>query len=375
MNRSTFLLPLLGAIACDPLPKNAGEVDTDTDTGASATDSADSGDRPPPFPTQGFSLGEGQLITHLVASDLGVVAVILAGEAPYDITVTEYDATMTEAWSLSLGEGDIRDLAALPEGGFVVGGAEGTTAAAWRLSCCGTIEDQQQYPTMSGAPAAITVAQPLAGGVFLVRDAGAFEPDFISADLDLVPVTVTTAPGFSVVDGAVSPSGTVILSASEGGEAHLIYEVEPDGTGSGVGPGEAFRLVGTGADLTMVTLSNPDGINVRDWESGPVIAVNVPDMVTLPSHTFEADRREHYAIAHPVEHADINQVFTHLAEFESDGTLIRQGSLAGGGQLVVEPAAVAIANDGATWVATKESPTGAEMLPNVAGMLQRLQPL
>ena len=377
MNRSMFLLPLLGLIACDPMAKNAGQVDAvDTDPGEQSTgaamDSADSGDMSQGIGGIGSPFGLGTIAIDMVASPNGAVVATLTGEPPYDLEVAEYDNDLNEIWSLSLGEGSISELTPLPDGGYVVGGlTETNTAAAWRLSCCGAILNAQEYPTMSGDSAAIIVAQPLAGGVFLVRDDGASFPDLISADLDLVPVSIDPAPGFFVTDGAVTASGNVALTANEGGAAHLLYEIAPDGTGEGVGPGEDFMLVGRGDQLAMMTFSNPDGVNVRDYDSGMVTALNVPDMVTLPERTFAADHREHYAIAHAYEIEEVDQIFTELAYLQGDGTLLRRG-LIPAMDAVSRPITVAIADDESIWITTVDTATGTEMLPDMTGVLHRV---
>ncbi len=381
MNRATFLLPLLGLIACDPSAKNAGQVGdsgTDSNTGpegqttGAPMDSADSGAMPEEIGSVGSVLGLGTVVVELAPSPNGIVAATLTGALPYDLEVTEYDNDLNELWSLSLGESAINDLAALPDGGYLVGGlTETNTAAAWRLSCCGAIEDAQEYPTMSGGPSAITVAQPHAGGVLLVRDDGSPSVDLLSADLDLIPTSINDAPEFTVIDGAVTADGNVALTVTEGGAAFLVYEVAPDGIGEGNGPGEEFRLIGQGAELTMLTFSNPDGFNVSDYDSGMVMPMAIPNMVTLPQRTFAADRRGHYAVAHAYDVEIVDQVFTEIAELQSDGTLIRRGFLIAN-DLVSRPTAVAISDDGSTWVATADTPTGTEMLPHMTGLLHRV---
>jgi hypothetical protein len=176
---------------------------------------------------------------------------------------------------------------------------------------------------------------------------------FMQASLELDPSSPLGPFDFTVLDGARTPSGNLLLQASEGGAAYLLYEVEPDGTGSGYGPGQLTTLVGSGDDLTLMTFG-PEQVAIQPYAGGAVVPVAIPGFAF---ETSVADRRARFAIAHE-EYDPAGSSTAHLTEFDEDGVVARTLVIPRFQYDYASPSAVAVGEDDAIYLAVHESEPG-----------------
>lgn len=361
--------------ACLPLPEDAGEVDEPTGSSGqlppdetSAGDPTDTSGDPADESEWSLELEPGTTIMQMVRSPSGVVLVLQSDPIAPAATVMEISSTMDPLWSIDLPTAWVSDLAALDDGTYVMAGTSApmdtTVPTAWRLSCCGNLDQTVEFPAndeLSG----FVVSQPLADGLLLAHTNGA-QTEVIRTTLDLVTQWSDTLPFFAW-SGAPTSTGSVILAGSEGGAAHLIYEIEPDGPGLGVGNGQNQAPVGAGPELVLMT-AGYEQVWFEPHDGGAVVAAALPGFTGFE---YVADRKDRFGLAFSV--TEDTGSTAHVAEFGADGAVLREFVVPPLALDYVTPSAVAVGDDDAIYVATYEVTLGggAAVIPR----LYRFAPL
>jgi hypothetical protein len=377
MQRTLILALALGPAACLPPPQDAGDVDPTGSAGpggATVSDgSADGGTETQGAPTHAdvewsLVLPSDAPIHRMIRSPQGVVAVMQGDDAE----VVEISASMDELWSVTLDQGHVLDLDALGDGGYVLAGSSAPPPAnvpvptAWTLSCCGASTGQAEHPAL--APDSFLVGKPLAGGLYLVIEHGSAPAGFMHSPLEPGPALSEGELLFAVIKGTVTPAGSVLLSATEGGDPKWLYQVEPDGSGDWYGADGFTSFVGSGADLTLVRYGNDHMIGIRPYAGGSAVWVPVPGFDY--SNIYLA-RHEHIVAVYLSDEPEYDGI-VRMTEFEDDGTILRTVIIPN----VQDPpmlTAVAVGEDGAIYVAVREGVMVDESLGTA--YLHRIAPL
>lgn len=373
VRRLFHLLPLgVSLAACDPAPKNAGEVPgtsgTDSADDATSSGSDDSGDMTEPGIEASLELGTEVGIFELEpAADGGVVAVLVADPPASHVTVVGISADMAEQWTIDLPDTNVQDLARLDDGTYVMAGSSGATESpvptAWRLSCCGEILQTQTFPVTMPL-AYMAVGQPIGDGLLLVYS-GVEASGVIRTSMDMVEQWSVDSLPFRTYNGAPTAAGTVLLSGAEGVGSPLLFEILPDAPGLGLSDGQTRGLVGKGANLVMMTPGFGQ-VWFEPQAGGAVVAVPIPGFEV---GSYAAARRERFGFAHTID--DETSSITHVLEFDADGTVYRDVPVPSMSADYVSPTAIEVATDDAIFVGVLENGPGQ---PGVA-RLHRLAPL
>ncbi len=380
----SVIIAALASTACLPPAQDAGEAestgvgdgglgssDTHEDTdeatrGSEGTDGGATGTVPAdPSVDWSLELDSTVSIHRMIRSPAGVVAV-LQGEDSAELV--EVSAGMEIWWSRDLFDSWVADIEALGGGTYVLAGhnvmVDVPVATAWRMSS-GDPGYTVSSPLGAAMPGAFVVLEPHGDGFFVAFDDGSPTAGFMRLTGDLTIPTELEPQGFRVLDGEVTSMGNVLLQASEGGGADLLYEVAVDGTGSGYGPGQRTMLVGEGEDLTLLTFGN-EQLGIQAYDGGAVVPVAVPG---LSLESFAVDRRERFAFAFRMEEAGGSTV--HVTEFDETGAVLRELVLPSLYHDQASPTALAVGADDAIYVAVAEDDgAGAN-----ATVLHRIAPL
>lgn len=202
----------------------------------------------------------------------------------------------------------------------------------------------------------------------MVIDDGEVPASFVQTEPHtLAPASFEGSLDMRVLDASRTPGGNVILQASEGGDAHLLYEVEHDGTGSGWGPGQLTTLVGEDDGLRLMSFGNEE-IAIEELAGGPVVPVPVPGF--SPQRAFVADGRVRLVFAHDQEDP-AGGSSVHLTEFTDDGQVSRTLVLPHPQHPYATPTAIAVGEDDAIYVAVAEHDGGGQ----ATTWLHRITPL
>lgn len=376
-----MMMTALAASACTPSPEDAGEIEpssqggeasesgeTDTSsTGAtSASEESSTAESPMDDPFGDWvELGDTIDEVRLAISEDFLLVAASRADLPADSgqssTIAWFELDLSSSTERELEDGWVTDVSPTSDG-FVAGGnvttETGFAATAWRLSCCGEVVATRAFESDIDTRTTINVVVAQGDGVMLARAHD--QPGsalLLGTDLDLVPSWELEAD-FSVGRGAAGPGDTVLLRANEGGSAHLLFEVQPDGTGDGLGKGELLEPIGDGDNLGLLGLFGPNTLTIRpyvgiDGGGGAVSEIN--DEVVPPLVAF--DGRGHFAVA--TRTTPINGVppFVHVTEFEMDGTVLRTLDIpVPAGTDTFEPTALAMGHDNAIYIAARERP-------------------
>lgn len=373
VRRSFFLVLSLSTLACLPPPQDAGEVDEPTgSSGQLPPDETSTGD---PTNTSGDSVDEpewslelepGTTINQMVRSPSGVVLVLQSDPTAPEATVMEISSTMDPLWSIDLPTAWVSDLAALDDGTYVMAGVSaplGTPVpTAWRLSCCGNLDQAVEFPTgdeLSG----FVVSQPLAEGLLLAHSNGT-QTEVMRTTLDLVTQWSSTLP-FYAHGGAPTSTGTVLLAGTEGGSATLIYEIEADRPGLGMSNGQNQYPVGAGPELVLMT-AGYEQVWFQPHDGGAVVAVPLPGFTGFE---YVADRKERFGLAFSV--TEDTGSTAHVAEFAADGAVLREVVVPPLSLDYVTASAIVVGTDDAIYLGTYEITPGNSVIPR----LYRFAPL
>lgn len=365
-----LIMAALATSACTPLSKNAGELDSNTDSatmgGDDATEDAES-DTASTTSTPGddamveFVPFDGTLGMPLMTRFSGGVVVATSSNPPNPTaTLHAYSPDLDLLWTMEFPETFIIDISPVGDGLIVASQSAldgNLVATAWRLSCCGEIERTlvlpPEAPSLSNGFGA-GVAQ--GDGILLSRSGGSLDSQLIHTNLDLEPEwTVDVA--FDVVSAARSTADNVVLDASEGGDAWLTYEVLADGTGTGQGFGERLQVIGSEENLGLLGQLGPDTLTIRpyvglDGGGGPVSTVQTGPLST---NRVVWDGRDRFAVAVEDQTIDANDIEpVTVFEFNDAGEVLRTVSVAPPTQEKFEPMALAVGNDNAIYFAAVE---------------------
>lgn len=368
MQRTNTLITCLALTACVPLPKDAGWVEEPTDTGtagASDTDAeatADAATETDGAPAEAdiewsLQIDGGRGIFALERAPEGVAAVLQGDPQIIDDTeLVAISTTMDPLWSVTLSYATIHDLDVLGGDEYLVVGASSGSAGgdvnptAWLYHCCDDLWIQP-HPQPTGGPAAIIAAVSHSDGIFMVIDDGELPTSFVQTEPHaLAPTSLEGSLDMRVLDASRTPGGNVLLQASEGGDAHLLYEVEHDGTGSGWGNGQLTTLVGEDDGLRLMTFGNQE-VAIEQLAGGPVVPVPIPGF--SQQRAFVADGRVRFAFAHDQEDPAGGST-VHLTEFADDGVVARTLALPHQQHPYATPTAIAVGEDDAIYLAVAE---------------------
>jgi hypothetical protein len=384
MRRPTFfvLVCLVGS-GCPADAKNAGIVEsTDGSTGAATETDADTDSASPSTDIDWTVDLEGASRLMLGTAD-GVIVV----ESVEGARVTEYAADMSVLWSVDIPDAEVLDINPLGDG-YVLGGCTSTEVApshclatAWRLSCCGAIEQTEFFPPdVAEDSTRIVVAEPHAGGLLLVRG---YDDDtathFIRTDLDLVQEWVV-AEDILVRDGALTPAGDIVVFGTHyAGTLNVewvLRELSADGSGSDVIPVAQPLLVGSGADLMVLRNTGLGQVTMEPYGGGVAIEID-HEFGFLGFFHDIWDRHDRFVFASgiivpltPNKSANI----TNVVEFDAAGTVVREVPIPGVTPAVTNPGAIAVGHDNAIYVAYVEMTVDGGP-PETASRLVRIAPL
>lgn len=379
--------------ACLPPPQDAGEAETtgSESGGASgssddATTGADSGgesagaegplDPDMEWPLE-LDVDPNAYIYPMVASPDGVVAV-LQGQAT-TTELFEVSSSIELLWSRTFDDTAIDALTPMGGGQYLLGGtvmmASGNTPSAWRLSCC-VGSEYQTFPLMpSDSPATIAAIEPYAGGIFmaasLVEGAGELAA-FMRTELDFFPdleSELGTYEGF-VMGSARTPSGGVMVTVMANGH-YMRYEVALDGTVTESELDQLTALVGSGDDLMSMTFGSHE-LHLQPYGGGPEVEVPISE-IDFQTAGFVYGRGEHLAFVHDFSLPGGGSTMR-LTEFDESGTVLRELDIPHtlDDHSHCLPSAVAVAEDGAIYVAMNEYvPDGGA----TAVLIHRIDPL
>lgn len=379
------MMTALAASACTPAPKNAGELDPSSQGGgasesgetdssstgsttATATASEESSTAEPPMDDafgEWIQLGDAIDEVRLATSEDFLLVATSSADLPGDpgqsSTLAWFELDLSSSTDRDLEGGWVSDVSPTSDG-FVAGGnvatETGFAATAWTLSCCGEVVATRAFESdlLSNTMINVVVAQ--GDGVMLARADG--QPGsslLLGTDLDLLPSWEFEAD-FSVVRGTAGPGDTVVLRADEGGNTDFVYEVQPDGTGDGIGKGEVLEPIGSGDALGLLGLFGPNTLTIRPYvgvDGGGSAVSEINDEIVPPLVAF--DGRGHFAVATRTAPIDGVSPFVHLTEFEVDGAVLRTLDVPVPADTDnIEPTALAMGHDNAIYIAARERP-------------------
>jgi hypothetical protein len=322
----------------------------------------------------------GAYIFPMVASPDGVVAV-LQGPAPL-VTAAELfevSSSMEVLWSRTFDDATISALTPMGGGQYLMGGTitmeSGNAPTGWRLSCCVGSEYTALLIPPSDAPATIAAIEPHAGGIFMAGSLMEGAEDiatFIQTELDFgyeLESELGTYAG-RITGSARTPADSVVVAAQANGH-YMLYEVALDGTVTESELDQLTVFVGSGDDLVLMTFGSHE-LHLQPYGGGPAVEVPISDL-DFQAAGFVWERGEHFAFVHNFVLPEEGTT-TRLTEFDASGTVLRELDLP---HMLDEhsyctPSAVAVADDGAIYVAMNEHvPDGG----SGSVLIHRIEPL
>lgn len=366
---------------CLPLPEDAGEVEpTESDGGASGMDTGASGTADDTSETDDGTPAEAELdwtleltsggyINRMLRSPNGIVLVLQADPTAPEVEVREYSSTMELLWSQTLPNAGVGDLDALGGGEYLATGAtimSGTTVpTAWRVSCCSAVASQTYPQELDNS--SIVVAELREDGIFLAIQRNLYDATFLLTPPELAPAVTLASPPLTIYNGATTPSGNVLLRI-DGGDTDMLYEVQPDGTGAGIGFGGITALVGTGDELTLMTFGE-EQVEIQPFGADAWVSVAIPGF----NHAYDEfvfDRHDRVVLVR--SEGDPGEPTTLiLTELGEDGVVARTLAIPHLQHEYASSSGVVVGEDGAIYLAVTESGPGEP----IASYLHRIAPL
>lgn len=384
MQRLLLTIAAFGSAACLPPAEDAGQVDSSaTDTaGEDPTESdgdstaADGTEGEPPVDSSvdwSFEVDPQGRVYDMVRSPDGIVLVIQSEDSGEPGAVLrEYGSDMELLWSKGVPSGQIRDLDALGDGMYLLAGRmkmdDGDHPSLWLQSCCDAFDDVMSLidAMPSDVPVDATFAEPLAEVVLAgVEVDGIMPTTMFQMPLELTPKTNLGPQSLVVIDDATTASGSLLLQVEQDGNPAL-YEVAPDGTGTLTMLDELAVPVGSGEDLTLLTLGD-EALGLQPYGGGAVVPVAMPG---FEPGAFVVDRRERFAFAYSEAQPEGGSL-VHVVEFGEDGVVLRELDLPRQRYVDGRPTALVVGEDDAIYVATRENNEGSLH----ATFLHRIAPL
>lgn len=280
MQRTLLAITVLGFGACLPLPKDAGEVDTDTQgsdgSGMGSVEGDSTGGAAPPMgPGIEGSLELGSSRVRLmIPTPSGIVAVLEPDPTQPGVDVVAWSPDLAVSWSTPLPEAVVADIDLLDDGRYLVAGASlidgDLVATAWRLAAGGQLELSQTYPLESPLPSTIAAAERRQGEIFLAIQHGVERGTFLYASLDLVASAPFIWHEDIVRSGdAITPAGALIMEVEQVSGTSYFFEIEGNAAAGYALPGVS-RIVGSGSGLRMVSFEL-DRISLWGYASDPAL--------------------------------------------------------------------------------------------------------
>ena len=375
--RCSFLLAscasLTLCVGCLPEPKSVGDDPAEDD--ADHPDAGETGDDGGPADTAGPDADEWShlfpaqtYIFEITSMFDGGIAAIEHRHETYEYRIIRYEPSGSIAWQVDFGSSRVRWLHALDDGGLIVAGARGSTAALWRLSPTGTIEAEYSHPK-EGVPGErhseiAHLAATSTGMAFIVRSFLSQEDgvrwELWWADSDFSPQwSWMDFEGFPY-DLAVMPGGEIRVI--EGPTSHEVFMrgFDADGTPAWVEDVPAH----TGfADEDPLVLLEP--IDEGWWMHGEAGTAAID--VVLPGGPWTATHKHGVATVGVTDGGSLS-----VLQYEDDGALVRDVALSPLELEFVTFADVAVAPDGALWISGHEQDGPPE---SSRGFIRKLPPL